>query len=389
VSVSTEVSCPPIPRLAKSIGYLPTLDGWRAIAIAAVLIDHLGVGWFQQNHPTLFSLTRVGPNGVSLFFAISGFLICSRLIEEEERWGSINLKGFYIRRACRILPAALFYLAILGLLGALGLKLSPVELLSCLLFFRNYLPPNWIHQAWGGYTIHYWSLAVEEHFYLFWPAVMAFGGRRRARYLALGFAIVVACWRYLDFRYAWFDRLIPGLLFPSRTDVRLDGLLLGCLAALLVADPSWRAFLTKKYTPPVWYAFAISYLLIQVISKRHFYTIWESTLLAALVVGTVLRPGTPAGRIFETSPFKWIGRLSYSLYLWQQLFLVPSTFHPLSLLQRTPVNLVAVFGMAYLSYEYIERPMIRLGHRLAPPPSPGRSDLDESVSAVQTRRTTD
>ena len=84
-------------------GYLPTLDGWRCLAILAVLIDHGTLGF-----PTLqrYSPVRLGPNGVSLFFAISGFLICSRLLEEFEQAGGISLKGFYIRRACRILPAA-------------------------------------------------------------------------------------------------------------------------------------------------------------------------------------------------------------------------------------------------------------------------------------------
>jgi peptidoglycan/LPS O-acetylase OafA/YrhL len=380
VLISTETPRPANPRLARSAGYLPTLDGWRTIAIAAVLIDHLVGEFYQHTHPILFSLTRVGPNGVSLFFAISGFLICSRLIEEEERWGSINLKGFYLRRACRILPAAFSYLAIIGLLGALGLVgLTPVELWSCVLFFRNYLPSDLIHQAWGGYTVHYWSLAVEEHFYLFWPAAMAFGGRWRARYLAGGLAIAVACWRWLDFRHGWFDRLIPGLLFPSRTDVRLDGLLLGCLAALIVADRRYRTWLTEKYTSAIWYAFAIAYGMLQVIARRHMYTIWESALLAALVAGTVLRPGTPVGWILETPVFKWVGRLSYSLYLWQQLFLVPGALYPVAVVQRAPFNIAAVFGMAYLSYEYIERPMIRLGHRLAPPPSPGRTDLGQTL----------
>jgi len=87
-------------------GYLPTLDGWRAIAILAVLLDH-AVGYSPlQSVPRVFALTRVGPNGVSLFFAISGFLICSRLLEEERAYGVISLRGFYVRRACRILPPA-------------------------------------------------------------------------------------------------------------------------------------------------------------------------------------------------------------------------------------------------------------------------------------------
>lgn len=326
------------------------------------------------------TLTRLGPNGVSLFFAISGFLICSHLIEEEEFFGTIDLKGFYIRRACRILPAAFAYLGTIALLAVLGfIAVTPVEWWSSVCFFRNYLSSDLIHKGWGGYTIHYWSLAVEEHFYLFWPAAIAWAGRGRARYIAGGLAVGIACWRWLDFQHGWVSRVIPGLLFPSRTDVRLDGLLLGCLAALLVADKRYREWLRARYTPFIWYCFAIAYVLFQVIPRRHLYTIWESALLASLVAGTVINPEMLTGRIFEFRGLKLIGRLSYSLYLWQQLFLVPGALYPVSLLQKTPYNLAAVFGMAGLSYQFVERPLIKLGHRLAPPPTPGRSDLGTST----------
>ncbi len=355
-------------------GYLPTLDGWRAIAIAAVLLDHAasefhrGASW----HPLL----QTGADGVSLFFAISGFLICSRLLEEEQFFGSISLRGFYIRRACRILPAAFTYLLVLALL-AMGslIVVTPLEWWSCVLFFRNYLPPAWIHPGWGGYTIHYWSLAVEEHFYLLWPAILAFSGRVRARYIAAGLAVTVALWRSWDFHHHWLNRYLPDLLFPSRTDVRLDGLLLGCLAALVLVEPQWRAWLQRRFNAAVFWAFAIGYVLFQVVSRRHTYSIWESTLLAALVAGTVLRPEGTVGRLLENPAMKWVGRLSYSLYLWQELFLITGARYPFSLLQRFPLNLGMVFLMALLSYELVERPMIRLGHYLAPPPTPGRIDL--------------
>jgi len=359
-------------------GYLPTLDGWRAIAIAAVLLDHLTSGFHRQ--ASWYPLLRTGPNGVSLFFAISGFLICSRLLEEEQFFGSISLKGFYIRRACRILPAAFTYLLVLALLATSALiAVTPLEWWSCVLFFRNYLPPEWIRAGWGGYTIHYWSLAVEEHFYLLWPAMLAFSGRVRARYLAAGLAITVAMWRSWDFHHQWLNRYLPDLLFPGRTDVRLDGLLLGCLAALVLVEPGWRAWLERRLNATVLGAFAILYVLFQVIPRKHTYSLWESMLLAALVAGTVLSPRGIVGRLLENPVMKWVGRLSYSLYLWQELFLIPGASYPISLLQRFPLNLGMVFLMAILSYELVERPMIRLGHHLAPPPTPGRIDLGAEV----------
>lgn len=359
---------------APRSGYLPTLDGWRTIAIVAVLLDHATGGFHRQ--ASWYPFLRTGPNGVSLFFAISGFLICSRLLEEEQLFGHISLKGFYIRRACRILPAAFAYLLVLALLALIGLVIvTPLEWWSCILFFRNYLPPVWICEGWGGYTVHYWSLAVEEHFYLLWPALLAFSGRVRARYLAGGLAVSVAVWRWWEFQHQWLNRWLPGLLFPTRTDVRLDGLLMGCLAALVLIEPRWRAWLEHRFDAGMLWACAVGYVLFQVVLRKHTYSIWESTLLAALVVGTVLRPTGTVGRLLENPAMKWVGRLSYSLYLWQQLFLIPGAGYPLSVLQRFPLNLGMVFLMAVLSYELVERPMIRLGHRLAPPPTPGRIDL--------------
>ena len=369
---------PPATSSRPRGGYLPTLDGWRAIAIAGVLVDHGTASLFRGS--PWYSYFRTGPNGVSLFFAISGFLICSRLLEEDQLFGRISLKGFYLRRACRILPAAFAYLSVLALLGVAGLvTVTRLEWWTCVLFFRNYLPPDWIRAGWGGYTIHYWSLAVEEHFYLLWPALLAFSGRVRARIAGVALVAAVAIWRSWDFHHQLVNRYLPGLLFPSRTDVRLDALLLGCLAALVLAEPRWRSWLERHFTTSVWWGCVLAYALTQAITRKHDYGLQESVLLATLVAGTVLHPAGIVGRVLENLVMKWVGRLSYGLYLWQQLFLIPGGRWPMSILQRSPWNLIAVFLLALVSYELVERPMIRLGHRLAPPPTPGRRDLHEEI----------
>lgn len=356
-------------------GYLPTLDGWRAVAILAVIVDHV-FGYEFRSYPALFSATRTGPNGVSLFFAISGFLICSRLLEEYAAMGRISLSGFYIRRASRILPPAMAYLIVIAVLALAGIILvSPMEWVSSGLFFRNYLPPPSTGTGWGGYTIHYWSLAVEEHFYLIWPITLALAGPKRARWVAAGLAIAVASWRSWDFHHLLFEKHFPGILFASRTDTRLDGLLMGCLAALFLAEARWRALFLRIVRPWVWAFCAAGYLAIQAVFRRHYYTILESALLALLVTATVLRPNTRIGKLLELPWVRWIGRLSYSLYLWQQLFLVPGANPPWVRLQSFPVNLLLLVAISALSYRFVERPLIRLGHRLAPPPTPGRQDV--------------
>jgi len=373
----------------QNAGYLPTLDGWRAVAILAVLLDHAMEYSPLRQYPRLAAFSHTGPNGVSLFFAISGFLICWRLLEEQNAFGKISLRGFYIRRACRILPPAFFYLVVIAILSMCSLLLvSPREWLSSAFFFRNYLPQTSISRGWGGYTIHYWSLAVEEHFYLLWPAALVLLGKGRARWFALSVAVLVAAWRMWDFHKHWFDRLIPGLLFGSRTDVRLDALLLGCLAALLLDDPQLRTAFFVRFRVWMWGVCVGLYVLIQAVQFHRglrTYSLLESALLPLIVVGTVYQPRTQVATFLESRPMKWLGRLSYSLYLWQQLFLVPAIGSKISVLQRFPVNIAMIFLMAWLSYRFVERPLIRLGHRLAPPPTEGREDLalKQTVDSAQ------
>ncbi|MGB9199759.1 MAG: acyltransferase [Terriglobales bacterium] len=364
---------------AVKTGYLPTLDGWRAIAILAVLFDHQVEYSSLRYHPTLFAFSHTGPNGVSLFFAISGFLICSRLLEERRAFGQISLRGFYIRRACRILPPALFYLFVIGVLALLGvIAVSAREWWSSVFFFRNYLPASWITRGWGGYTVHYWSLAVEEHFYLIWPVTLVLFARKRARWVALTLACSVAIWRTLDLHHHWFNRLISGLLFGCRTDVRLDALLLGCLAALILEDDAPRSMFSQRFKPWMWWTAVASYLGVQFIyfvEGVRTYSIFESGLLALVVTGTVYGNNLPIRALLEWHPMKWIGRLSYSLYLWQQLFSLPQARSDLAVFQQFPLNILMIFLCAWASYRFIERPFIRLGHKLAPPPTQGRDDL--------------
>lgn len=367
-----------VPSTTKT-GYLPTLDGWRAIAILAVLLDH-GVEYSWLGHyPKLVRFTHTGPNGVSLFFAISGFLICSRLLEEDRAFGRISLRGFYIRRACRILPPAMFYLIVIGALSMGGLILvSPWDWWSSVLFFRNYLPPSSITRGWGGYTVHYWSLAVEEHFYLLWPAALAFWGKARARWFALSLAIAVSVWRTWDLHRHWLDRWIPGLLFGCRTDVRLDALLLGCVAALILNDDSVRVAFSRRFKPSLWWLCVGCYLATQLIylaQQSRSYSLFEAAMLPLVIVGTVYGPKMFVTTLLESGAMKWIGRLSYSLYLWQQLFSVPAGRSTFSILQRPPLGTAMIFLCAWLSYRWIERPFIRWGHHLAPPPTEGRDDL--------------
>ncbi|MEO6810075.1 MAG: acyltransferase, partial [Isosphaeraceae bacterium] len=348
--------------------YLPTLDGWRALAIAGVMACH------ALPSPA----TMRGAVGVNVFFAISGFLICSRLLEESRRSGRISLVGFYTRRSVRIFPAYFTYLSVLGALTAAGvLVVHRREFVSCAVFLRNYLPyvssdPS---ADRGWYTGHFWSLAVEEHFYLIWPALLIFLGVRRARWAVAPLALGIGVWRVIGIRLELLDRYWPGVNFYMRTDVLLDGLFWGCWVALLLDEPAWRERLARWLTPRVWLVMAAAFVG-SVAYRPPLHLIAEAALIPFLLVGTVLRPETLIGRLLEAAPMRWVGRLSFSLYLWQQLFLIDQNAqHPdvLRPVQTLPLSILAVFACATVSYYVVETPMIRLGRRLSSrfaPPTP-------------------
>lgn len=361
----------PTPR-----GYLPTLDGWRAIAILMVMVAHAANAVFAPGaggeDAFWYAVTRYGAKGVDVFFGISGFLICSRLLEEHETHGTISLKGFYIRRALRILPPYAVYLAAIVILAALGtVPLGRTELLTSIFFSRNLF--HTISDAASWFTGHLWSLAVEEHFYLLWPGLLVFWTPAKARRNVVLFALAIAAWRIIEFRLRLLEQVLPGVSFYERTDIRLDALLWGCWFALILRDAAWRERLTRLLGGWRWW-FLMAALIAVMVLPIPLAMLWQALLIAAVIAGTTLNPDTVVGRFLEAKPPRWIGRISYSLYLWQNLFLIPlgAAWH-LGLLQTLPLNIVAAFAAAALSYYVVERRMIKLGHRLAPPTTEGRA----------------
>jgi peptidoglycan/LPS O-acetylase OafA/YrhL len=360
--------CPAWARdglLDRPSGYLPTLDGWRAVAILAVVLSHakeslFGPGGLRES-PTALHVASWGRLGVDLFFAISGFLITTRLVEESSREGRFCLGRFYTRRACRILPPYLLYLGLVGIAGAYGLlRVSGREVVECLAFVRNYT----MHLE-GTYTNHFWSLAVEEHFYLLWPLLLLAAGPGRATWLIPLLGLALHAWRSLDTRYHLFASVLPDAGVVFRTDTRIDALLWGCFAALIF--PTLARFRGLHSLAWAWAPILAAIVAVGA-GQLPMQPLWFALLFPALVVSTVLAPTGVAGTILEWAPLRWVGRMSYSLYLWQTLFLQdppgPDPFFHLPWLKDWPWNLLAIVMVAWLSYHFVERPMIRLGHRL-------------------------
>jgi peptidoglycan/LPS O-acetylase OafA/YrhL len=345
--------------------YIPTLDGWRAVAVCLVIGAHCdnmlrnNGSWLAMRFAALF--THAG-YGVDIFFTLSGFLICTLLLREKERLRTISISRFYTRRAFRILPPMLLYLIFVSCLSISRLlpNIGRSELFAVLLFYRNYAFGTW-------YTAHFWSLAVEEHFYLFAPLFILLLDRKWAIRSAL--ILIAACIgiRYLEFAHSMF----PGTLVQFRTENRFDGLLWGCLLALIMRGPSAEKWLREHLSLPIFVGTIIAAaVLLEVFESQPSRRTIVACAMPILIAYTVLNPTSIVGRLLELPILKWIGRISYSLYLWQTLFLPPMA-RPLGVFQAFPLALLAPVICASLSFYLVERPMVGLGHRLAGSPSAG------------------
>ena len=345
--------------------YVPTLDGWRAVAITLVIICHASPSVFgpDGSHPwpQLAAKLGWGGYGVDIFFGISGLLICGRLLREQRKHGRFSVRDFYLRRFFRIIPPAAVYIFAVTILSLVKrINVRPIELLSCVFFFRNYLSNN----PWSFVTQHFWSLAVEEHFYLIWPGLLLLLGIRRARVFIVPIAMSIGLYR-LGLVRCYYHFNLPADFF-TRSDVRLDAPLWGCWAALLI-DGGWTKSLTSLLKAPLCLG-----LILLCSGCAVFEPPFGQTVIAAsipfVLLSTVLHPHAFPARCLELAPVKWIGRLSYSLYLWQQIFLVwPSYPRPLPFgwLQSWPLNFVAIFLFAMISYYLIEKPAIGWGRKIA------------------------
>ena len=354
---------PELPRAAAS-GLIETeimkerivaLDGWRGLAILFVLVDHAAE---MSRTPWIHKVTRTGATGVGIFFALSGFLITSLLLAEQQKWGRIRMGNFYVRRLFRIVPPVLFFLGVLLCLRAAGvLPIPDVQLLAPIFLFRNYIAGNW---GIGWYTGHFWSLTVEEHFYLIWPLLLL---ATRANLKALAaLALSIAAWRAVSMHY----HLLSGPWAPGRTDIRIDSLLWGCMLAIVFTRPELRDKLKRVLNGWVLLGLVAIDVASNIRNGQHDYSFYEPIILSLLVVWPVLNPSSAMRRFLDLPVLRFFGRVSYSLYIWQQLWLLfPGVPMPFPRLQVFPVNMLLALCCGVISYYAIEKPFIELGRRVA------------------------
>jgi peptidoglycan/LPS O-acetylase OafA/YrhL len=339
------------------LGYRPVLDGVRAIAILGVLGVHVHL-------PFVWG----GGYGVDLFFVLSGCLISILLLQEWDVYGRINIKKFYLRRTFRLMPP-LFVLLTVYTIVQIVLSRSGRWLIEGLLAIIFYVA-NWyeIYNPLGALQ-HTWSLAVEEQFYLIWPALLCLflklWGKKKGMIVGLSMGIVLLC---VTRAWLWMNGASHGRLWLG-TDTRGDALLAGCIAGIVL---QWN-IISHKYEKRIkvmaWLSATTIILMLMLFHPRYIDWLYAGgwtamNLVMALFIFCVLHQPPPMMRmVLESRPLVWIGKLSYSLYLWHNLvnYAVDEWHLPRFSIS---VKFVLSFIAAMLSYYFIERFGARLKERL-------------------------
>ena len=326
-------------------------------------------------------LERVLPGafGVTLFFFISGYLITRQLLAGLARDGRIGLSGFYLRRVLRLAPAGLVYVAVAGTAYvAAGGRIAPLGWLAAVFYGAN------IYDLWVGYRSTLagvrhpfnilWSLAIEEHFYAVWPLVLAAIWRwRYAAAAVLALCVAVLCWRAALFVHCsqdafamcgrvqanplWrYNRLYQG------TDTRIDSIAWGALLAL--GEHRWPARLAR-YEALAWQPGLVLLAASFAPAGGDFcHQVVRTTLQGLamlLIVPALLHRQSAARRLLSARPAVWIGKLSYSLYLWHWgAFALADRLAGTHRLAWLAIALPLAAMLSVASYWWVELPMLQV-----------------------------
>lgn len=379
-------------KMADQTARLPSLDGWRALSILMVLGLHAWrLGRFPEKAPAIYRWIFDGDTGVRFFFIISGFLITWLMIAEHSRTGAVSLKNFYIRRCFRILPVYLAFMGVLLMLQCFtAYSQSRGAWMANLTFTTNFATVPWPSQ-------HLWSLAVEEQFYLLWPFLfvsLGLSSDLKVACRALSVPIVIApIFRLLEYKHYYPSGL--AILFSHGSFFRyFDSLAIGCGCAILLARCSHavRARLDKSRAwvpllavglimlPNFFIPLALPTSLVQVSA----YTL-QASGFGLLLMQSVCFPRLMCYRWLNWPVIKHIGVLSYSIYIWQQIFFT----NPMDFGLKDawwldfPGALIMALGAAHVSYYGLEQPFLKLRARFRGKVPP--SQASASSAAGQTR----
>ena len=353
--------------MTQSLRYMPQLDSLRAIAVACVMYSHFVPNKWH------FGIS-FGPMGVQLFFVLSGYPITSILLKYRvSRTTGNAFRTFYIRRFLRIFPLYYVTLAICLMAGLCSLKegIWHAGYLSNVLFF--------LENSWPGALSHFWSLSVEEQFYLFWPAVILLSSKRSLSYVIWCVAIIGTMAQLLG---PW---LYPkSKLWSVLPFMNLDSLGAGALLAMYgLGNSRVQKFMEQRW---ILVSCFVAMGIVAMLNHRGFETAsvvrWMNRL--ALVVGSLWIVGNAskgfngnsmAGMFLNFRALTFLGQISYGIYVWHNF--VPTLFHSLADQMQLHDSIrfgipglllctILTFAIASMSWRILEAPILQYKSKFAP-----------------------
>ena len=358
--------------------YLPSIDSLRALAVLAVIIYHVDVNYLPG-----------GFLGVDLFFVLSGYLISSLIIKEYRKTGSLNLYNFYIRRARRLLPAVYFMitvgLVVMVLFNEVLLRKSHLDAI-----FGYIYSSNWWYifhkldyfDSFGAQSPfkHLWSLAIEEQFYMVFPLLFLLVNRKKKSkdgtyklnknflYVVLGLILVSLIAHILLFDINNISRIYFG------TDTRAFSLLVGVVGAILYPMERLHAKVTLQQNmiySVVSLASIATLITVMIYTSEYNTWLYRGGFLLVAILGLIViissgKQHTLMSRLLSFKPVVFIGKISYSLYLWHFPVLVLTT--PVSEIGNPNIifvvlRVILTFILATASYVFVETPIRKLGFK--------------------------
>ena len=358
--------------------YLPSIDSLRALAVLAVIIYHVDVNYLPG-----------GFLGVDLFFVLSGYLISSLIIKEYRKTGSLNLYNFYIRRARRLLPAVYFMitvgLVVMVLFNEVLLRKSHLDAI-----FGYIYSSNWWYifhkldyfDSFGAQSPfkHLWSLAIEEQFYMVFPLLFLLVNRKKKSkdgtyilnknflYVVLGLILVSLIAHILLFDINNISRIYFG------TDTRAFSLLVGVVGAILYPMERLHDKVTQQQNmiySVVSLASIATLITVMIYTSEYNTWLYRGGFLLVAILGLIViissgKQHTLMSKLLSFKPVVFIGKISYSLYLWHFPVLVLTT--PVSEIGNPNIifvvlRVILTFILATASYVFVETPIRKLGFK--------------------------
>jgi len=345
--------------------YNPSLDGLRGIAVICVLLVHASYGKISG-----------GFLGVDLFFVLSGYLITAILLKEFTLYGNISYFNFYIKRFLRLLPplavCIILYLIYQSFISPTGNESPLLIVLSSLFYFVNF-----VNESYLGPLVHLWSLSVEEHFYLFWPILMAgliFKLSKKKQITIIGICIlIITVFRIWVFYTNTIEPMHYGFFSIDSyrfTFCRIDAIMLGGLAAIALSEN--KTSFNIKIQPNIGLFLLLIILGFLVLFLDVDNTIWRyggfvaTNILALIIILFAVK--YPSNKILGNRILLWFGQRSYGIYVYHYLIFL--ALEPLrvsgsfsNLLMVTSLRILISLVFAEISYRVMEKPILKLKSR--------------------------